>query len=63
MAGSVVIGLSAVVIAIQDGEAVALTVRPQDMRTRLASILPGLPSGPFFHRWPGAPSSWRSGPS
>ena len=47
MAGSVVIGLSAVVIAIQDGEAVVLTVRPEDLRTRRASILPGLPSGPF----------------
>jgi len=47
MAGSVVIGLSAVVIAIRDGEALVLTVRPEDLRTRRASILPGLPSGPF----------------
>ena len=47
MTGSVVIGLSAVVIAIQDGEAVVLTVRPEDLRTRRASVLPGLPSGPF----------------
>ena len=47
MAGSVVIGLSAVVIAIQDGEAVVLTVRPPDPRTHRASVLPGLPSGPF----------------
>ena len=44
---SIVIGLSAVVIAIRGGEAVALTVRPQDRRTRQASTLPGLPSGPF----------------
>jgi hypothetical protein len=37
---SVVIGLSAVVVAIQDGEAVVLTVRPPDS-------LAGLPFGPF----------------
>jgi hypothetical protein len=43
----VVIGLSAVVTAIHDGEAVVLTVRPQDTRTRRASTLPGLPFGPF----------------
>jgi hypothetical protein len=47
MAGSVVIGLSAVVIAIKDGEAVVLTVRATDPRTRRASPLAGLPSGPF----------------
>jgi hypothetical protein len=44
---SVVIGLSAVVMAIRDGEAVVLTVRPHDPRTSRASELPGLPFGPF----------------
>jgi hypothetical protein len=44
---SVVIGLSAVIIAIKDGEAVALTVRPHDARTSRASAVPGLPFGPF----------------
>jgi hypothetical protein len=44
---SVVIGLSAVVVAIQDGEAVVLTVRPHDARTDRASTLAGLPFGPF----------------
>ena len=44
---SVVIGLSAVVVAIQDGEAVVLTVRPHDARTDKASTLSGLPFGPF----------------
>ncbi|OYX34332.1 MAG: NAD regulator [Caulobacterales bacterium 32-69-10] len=43
----IVIGLSAVVTAIHDGEAVVLTVRPPDARTQRASTLPGLPSGPF----------------
>jgi hypothetical protein len=38
---SVVIGLSAVVVAIRDGEAVVLTVRPRGQE------LPGLPFGPF----------------
>jgi len=47
MANSIVIGLSAVVMAIQDGEAVVLTVRPEDVRTHRTSPLPGLPSGPF----------------
>jgi hypothetical protein len=47
VADSIVIGLSAVVMAIQDGEAVALTVRPTDRRTHEASTLSGLPSGPF----------------
>src|SRR5690606_38175366 len=37
-----VIGLSAVVVAIKDGEAVALVVRPKG-----ADALPGLPFGPF----------------
>jgi hypothetical protein len=44
---SVVIGLSAVVVAIRDGEAVVLTVRPHDAVTDIASPLPGLPFGPF----------------
>jgi len=38
---AVVIGLSAVVVAVQDGEAVVLTVRPPD------ADLEGLPFGPF----------------
>jgi hypothetical protein len=38
---SVVIGLSAVVVAIRDGDAVVLTVRPRGQQ------LPGLPFGPF----------------
>ncbi|HEY3797332.1 MAG TPA: NAD regulator [Caulobacteraceae bacterium] len=41
----VVIGLSAVVIALKDGEAAALTVRPRDHGQ--ASPLVGLPFGPF----------------
>jgi hypothetical protein len=45
--GGLVIGLSAVVVAIHDGEAVALTVRPPDPRTGEPSALTGLPSGPF----------------
>jgi hypothetical protein len=44
---AVVIGLSAVVVAIRDGEAVVLTVRPHDAVTDVASPLPGLPFGPF----------------
>jgi hypothetical protein len=44
---SVVIGLSAVVVAIRDGEAVVLTVRPHDAITDVASPLPGLPFGSF----------------
>ena len=47
MSASVVIGLSAVVVAIRDGEAVVLTVRPHDAVTDIASPLPGLPFGPF----------------
>jgi len=43
----IVIGLSAVVVAVRDDEAVVLTVRPHDARTRQASILAGLPFGPF----------------
>jgi hypothetical protein len=41
MTSSVVIGLSAVIIAIRDGEAAVLTVRARDQP------LPGLPFGPF----------------
>jgi hypothetical protein len=41
VSNSVVIGLSAVVLAIRDGEAVVLTVRPPGQE------LPGLPFGPF----------------
>jgi hypothetical protein len=47
MSTSVVIGLSAVVVAIRDGEAVVLTVRPHDAVTDVASPLAGLPFGPF----------------
>jgi len=45
MSSDIVIGLSAVVIAIKDGEAMALTVRPRDHGQR--SPLEGLPFGPF----------------
>jgi hypothetical protein len=44
---AIVIGLSAVVIAIRDSEAVVLTVRPHDAQTHEASTLAGLPFGPF----------------
>ena len=44
---AIVIGLSAVVIAIREGEAVVLTVRPHDVQTNEASALAGLPFGPF----------------
>ncbi len=44
---SVVIGLSAVIVAIRNGEAVVLTVRPHDAATDRASTLAGLPFGPF----------------
>ncbi len=44
---SVVIGLSAVIVAIRGGEAVVLTVRPHDAATDQASTLAGLPFGPF----------------
>ncbi|MDB5432174.1 MAG: regulator [Caulobacter sp.] len=47
MNSSVVIGLSAVVVAMRDGEAVVLTVRPHDARTHAPSTLAGLPFGPF----------------
>ena len=44
---AVVIGLSAVVVAVRDGEALVLTVRPRDAETGQASGLEGLPFGPF----------------
>ncbi len=47
MTTPIVIGLSAVVAALRDGELLALTVRPQDQRTHKASALTGLPFGPF----------------
>ncbi len=43
----VVIGLSAVIIALREGEGVVLTVRPRDSRTERTSTLEGLPFGPF----------------
>jgi hypothetical protein len=43
----VVIGLSAVILALRDGEGFVLTVRPHDSRTARASTLEGLPFGPF----------------
>ena len=47
MTGPVVIGLSAVIVAIQADQAVVLTVRPHDARTSRPSTLAGLPFGPF----------------
>ena len=45
---AVVIGLSAVVLAIRDGEAVVLTVRPRGQKADAAGgELKGLPFGPF----------------
>jgi len=44
---SIVIGLSAVIIAVRETEAVALTVRPHDAVTGEPSALAGLPFGPF----------------
>jgi hypothetical protein len=44
---AVVIGLSAVVVAIADDEAVVLTVRPTDPATGRPEALDGLPFGPF----------------
>ena len=44
---SVVIGLSAVVVAIRAGEAAVLTVRPRRPREGRVSELKGLPFGPF----------------
>jgi len=47
MTTSVVIGLSAVIVALHADEASILTVRPRDPRTDQASTLEGLPFGPF----------------
>ncbi|HUO23860.1 MAG TPA: NAD regulator [Caulobacteraceae bacterium] len=47
MTASVVIGLSAVIMAVRDGEGVVLTVRPHDARASRPSPLSGLPFGPF----------------
>ena len=47
MTTPVVIGLSAVVIAMREGEGVVLTVRPHDTQTARTSTLEGLPFGPF----------------
>lgn len=44
---SVVIGLSAVIVAVENGETVVLTVRPHDTRTSRPSEVPGLPFGSF----------------
>ena len=47
MSADIVIGLSAVVLTVRDGDGVVLTVRPQDPATRAPSPLSGLPFGPF----------------
>jgi hypothetical protein len=47
MTTAVVIGLSAVVMAMRDGEGSVLTVRPRDSLTDRISTLEGLPFGPF----------------
>ena len=47
MTTPIVIGLSAVIIAIRDDQAAVLTVRPHDARTGALSALAGLPFGPF----------------
>ena len=47
MTAPVVIGLSAVIVAMREGEACVLTVRPHDTRTDQTSTLDGLPFGPF----------------
>jgi len=47
MTGQVIIGLSTVVFAVRDQEAVVLTVRPADQRGVRTGSTPGLPSGPF----------------
>ncbi len=47
MTTAVVIGLSAVIVALQGGQACVLTVRPRDSRTEQTSTLDGLPFGPF----------------
>jgi hypothetical protein len=43
---TIVIGLSAVVVALRDGEACVLTVRPQDAHSQTPAVA-GLPFGPF----------------
>lgn len=43
----IVIGLSAVIIALREGEGAVLTVRPTDPLTKAPSNLEGLPFGPF----------------
>ena len=47
LANPIVIGLSAVVVALRDGEACVLTVRPRDQATGAISNIEGLPFGPF----------------
>jgi hypothetical protein len=47
MTTTVAIGLSAVIVAMREGEACVLTVRPRDARTERTSTLEGLPFGPF----------------
>ncbi len=47
MTVSVVIGLSAVIMAVREGEGVVLTARPHDPLTSRPSALNGLPFGPF----------------
>jgi hypothetical protein len=47
VATQIVIGLSVVVIALREGEAVALTVRPREPGADHPSPLEGLPFGPF----------------
>ncbi|MBA3810988.1 MAG: NAD regulator [Caulobacteraceae bacterium] len=47
MTTTVVIGLSAVIVAMREGEGSVLTVRPRDTRTEQTSTLEGLPFGPF----------------
>jgi hypothetical protein len=47
MTTPVVIGLSAVIVALREGEGCVLTVRPRDTLTERASTLEGLPFGPF----------------
>lgn len=47
MTPSVVIGLSAVIMAVREGEGVVLTARPHDPRTSRPSTLSGLPFGSF----------------
>lgn len=49
-AEQVVIGLSAVILSLREGEGYVLTVRPHDARTERASTRAGLPFGPFDPR-------------